>query len=52
MQDKVIVWGGIGEKKSNGGTQWYLQNRIFSAEGISPSLTSIGGYWIIIYDDD
>ena len=22
---KVSVWGGFGEKKSNGGTQWYIQ---------------------------
>lgn len=28
MFPKVI--GGIGEKKSNGGTQWYQQDRVYS----------------------
>lgn len=49
----VIVWGGIGEKLSNKGTQWYLQNRIFlgtynghqsgniyNSDGLSPALCS------------
>ena len=46
---EVILWGGIGEKKSNNGTQYYLQNRIFDSEGISPCLTQAkSNYWIII----
>lgn len=28
-----IVIGGIGEKKSNNGTQWYQQDRIYSGGG-------------------
>ena len=35
----VCVIGGIGEKKSNGGTQWYQQDRIYD-NNISPTLTS------------
>lgn len=27
--------GGFGEKKSNGGTQWYQQDRVYSADGIA-----------------
>ena len=47
---EVSVWGGIGEKKSNKGTQWYLQNRIFDSEGLSPALSTFSkGYWIIVY---
>ena len=30
-----ILYGGIGEKKSNGGTQWYQQDRIYDSEGIA-----------------
>ena len=47
------VWGGIGEKNSNNRTQWYLQNRIFDSNGISPALTvHKSDYWIIIWSED
>lgn len=47
------VWGGIGEKKSNKGTQWYLQDRIFDSNGLCPALTTLAnGYWIIIFESD
>lgn len=29
MKDDVKVLGGLGEKKSNSGTQWYQQDRIY-----------------------
>lgn len=46
----VTVWGGIGEKKSNNGTQWYQQDRIYDPNGISPCLSTFkSDYWIIIY---
>ena len=49
----VIVWGGIGEKKSNKGTQWYLQNRIFDSDGICPALSTFkSDYWIVIFDEE
>ena len=52
-QRDVIVWGGIGEKKSNGGTQWYLQNRIYDINGLSPALTRMkSDYWINMTDKD
>jgi len=35
---KVIVAGGIGEKKSNGGQQFFQQDRVYDTEGISPAL--------------
>ena len=48
--NKVQVIGGFGEKASNKGTQYYFHNRIYSIDGLSPSLTTyVKGYWI--YDD-
>lgn len=45
----VEVWGGLGEKKSNSGTQWYIQDRIYDSEGLCPALTGFkADYWIII----
>jgi len=32
----VILLGGIGEKNSNNGTQYYMQDRIYSSDAISP----------------
>lgn len=40
---EVKVIGGIGEKKSNGGSQWYWQDRIYDTDGISPALNLESG---------
>lgn len=41
ISDKPIVIGGIGEKKSNNGTQWYQQDRIYDNNvGLSLSTTA------------
>ena len=46
----VIVYGGIGEMKSNKGTQWYLQNRIYDSDGLSPALSTFkSDYWVVVY---
>lgn len=45
IQPKVLeveVLGGMGEKKSNNGTQYYQQDRVYSQEGLSPALNSSG----------
>lgn len=34
VEDKPKLIGGIGEKKSNGGTQYYQQDRIYDSDGI------------------
>ena len=34
----VSLVGGFGEKKSNGGTQWYEQDRVYDSEGIATSI--------------
>ena len=53
MKRKVRVWGGFGEKKSNGGTQWYIQDRVYDSDGLSPALTTfIANYWIVIKEDE
>ena len=41
----VVVIGGIGEKKSNNGTQWYQQDRIYDNKiGLSISTTAMPNY--------
>lgn len=35
-----VLVGGFGEKKSNGGTQHYFQDRVYSTESVSVSVTS------------
>jgi len=37
---KVELAGGIGEKKSNGGTQHFQGKRIYTTDGVNPALTS------------
>ena len=42
------VIGGLGEKKSNNGTQWYQQDRIYAGGNISmclPANIPGGSYW-------
>ena len=42
----VVVIGGIGEKKSNNGTQWFLQDRIYDNK-IAPAIcTSVNPYYL------
>ena len=45
---EVKVWGGIGEKKSNKGTQWYIQDRIYDSDGLAPALTTFKSDYLII----
>lgn len=48
-QREVKLWGGIGDKKSNGGKQWYIQDRIYDSDGICPALSTYkADYWIVI----
>ena len=50
---EVRVWGGFGEKKSNSGTQWYIQDRVYDSRGVSPALSTFkSDYWIVIFDGD
>ena len=38
--DKPKVIGGIGEKKSNGGQQWYQQDRVYDGDDVAVSVTT------------
>jgi len=56
MNDDLIpvLVGGIGEKKSNGGTQWYQQDRIYSADTIAmahPAGLTGGSYMYQLQDE-
>lgn len=51
--NKVIVWGGFGEKNSNSNTQWYQQHRIYDVNGISPALSTYkADLWIAYEEED
>ena len=53
MCDKVKVWGGFGEKKSNNGTQYYFQDRIYDSRCLCPALMRFkSDYWIVIFEDE
>ena len=45
VQDEPKVLGGIGEKKSNGGTQWYQQDRIYDDNVAISVTTSFNPYY-------
>lgn len=43
MESKEIIpilLGGIGDKVSNGGTQYYFQDRVYSSESAAVSITT------------
>lgn len=47
---QVTLVGGIGDKKSNGGTQWYEQNRIYDSECVAttiPAESNFHPYYLI-----
>ena len=48
VKPKVI--GGVGEKKSNGGSQWYQQDRIYDADKIAISVTTAFNPYYAITD--
>ena len=48
---KPVLVGGIGEKKSNGGSQWYQQNRIYDSNYVAmclPANLPGGSYWYVV----
>lgn len=48
---RLYCGGGIGKKKSNRGKQWYLRDRVYDSDGISP-LLSATVFWIIVKEDE
>lgn len=51
---KVVLWGGIGEKKSNGGTQYYQQNRIYDSDGLALCINADKAFhpWYLVREND
>ena len=43
-----VLKGGLGEKVSNGGTQYYFQDRVYSSESIAVSVTVAFNPWYLI----
>ena len=53
--DMPKVLGGLGEMKSNGGTQYFQQDRVYSSVGIAmchPANIPGGSYKYLIYRRD
>lgn len=46
VNDEPSVVGGIGEKKSNGGTQWYQQDRVYDDNVAISVTTSFNPYYV------
>lgn len=42
---KPFVWGGLGEKTSNNGTQWFNQNRVYDTWTVSPAIETSFAPW-------
>ena len=40
--------GGLGEKVSNGGTQYYFQDRVYSADSVAVSVTVAFNPWYLV----
>jgi DNA (cytosine-5)-methyltransferase 1 len=45
---KPELVGGLGEKKSNGGTQYYFQDRVYSADSVAVSVTAAFNPWYLV----
>lgn len=43
-KSEIILLGGIGEKKSNRGTQHYEQDRIYDSNGVATSLHTVSAF--------
>jgi site-specific DNA-cytosine methylase len=42
---KPFVWGGLGEKTSNNGTQWFNLNRVYDTWTVSPAIETSFAPW-------
>lgn len=46
------IIGGIGEKTSNGGTQYFCQNRIYTSLSVSTAVTTVCmPYFVVVVDE-
>lgn len=55
ISENPILLGGIGEMKSNGGTQYYQQDRVYDSMGIAmchPANLPGGSYLYLVIEND
>lgn len=51
-KEEPVVIGGIGEKKSNNGTQYFQQNRIYSSFTVSTAVTTVCMPFFVVITDE
>ena len=53
MNDNIVplLMGGVGEKVSNGGTQYYNQDRVYSSESVSVAISTSFLPWYLVKDE-
>lgn len=43
--------GGLGEKVSNGGTQYYNQDRVYSSDSVSVTISTVFQPWYMVKEN-
>ena len=43
-----VMLGGLGEKVSNGGTQYYNQDRVYSSDTVSVTVSTVLHPWYLV----
>ncbi len=46
-----VMLGGLGEKVSNGGTQYYNQDRVYDSCSVSVTISTVLHPWYLVKDD-
>ena len=46
-----VMLGGLGEKVSNGGTQYYNQDRVYDSRSVSVTISTVLHPWYLVKDD-
>lgn len=46
-----VMLGGLGEKVSNGGTQYYNQDRVYDSRSVSITISTVSHPWYLVKDD-
>ena len=52
MKLKVKLWGGVGEKKSQNNTRWYLQDRIYDSDELATSVCTAFNPWYKVEENE
>ena len=47
-----VLYGRLGEKVSNGGTQYYFQDRVYDVEHCAISITTCFNPWYLVKDEE